>query len=337
MRATSFLVIQLRQIGDVVLTTPIPRILKEARPGCRVAFLTERPSDGLLRGNPHIDEILLNDRNAPWWRTLALGGELRRRRFDVVLDFMGNPRSALLTRLSGAPMRVSYEAAARRWAYTHNAGREGGYAVTVKKNLLGPLGISSSWDRPEIYLSEEERAWGVAQRRALIGEGRRFVTVDPTHRRATRRWPEAHYGELCARLADWGWTPVVLWGPGEEGVARAVVEASGGRTRVAPKTNLREMAALIAAADLHVGNCSAPRHIAVAVGTPTFTVLGSTSAGWTHPAPEHTEIALGLECQPCNRNECQRGDRACLVELSADQGAARLRAWTDAVLGWGGA
>ena len=335
MEPSSFLVIQLRQIGDVVLTTPIPRILKEARPGCRVAFLTERPSDQLLEGNPHIDEILLNDRRAPWWQTLRLGGRLRGRRFDVVLDFMGNPRSAILSCLSGAATRISYRAPGRGVLYTHRVSGAGGYAVEIKKNLLEPLGIRSAWERPEIFLTPEEKGWARSERQRLLG-GRhdRLVTVDPSHRRVTRRWPADHYGKLCAWMAGQGWTPVVLWGPGEEGVARAVVEASGARAVPAPATTLRQMAGLIGAADLHVGNCSAPRHIAVAVGTPSFTILGSTSAGWTHPAAEHTQIALGLDCQPCNRNRCGRDDLACLRDLEPERVAGAIGEWVTGTLGW---
>jgi hypothetical protein len=61
------------------------------------------------------------------------------------------------------------------------------------------------------------------------------------------------------------------------------------------------------------GTALRPRHPAVAVGTPTFTILGSTDSGWTYPPAEHTQTALDLECQPCNRNVCERGlvtDRA---------------------------
>ena len=162
-----------------------------------------------------------------------------------------------------------------------------------------------------------------------------MVTMDPSHRRPTRRWPAEHYGEVCRRLPDeLGALPVVLWGPGEEDLADRVVEASGGRGVKAPATCLREMAALIGAADLHLGNCSAPRHIAVAVGTPTFTILGATSAGWTHPAVEHTQTALGLECQPCNRNECER-DFACLTGLEPALVLEELSAWARNTLVWG--
>lgn len=334
MGSKRFLVIQLRQIGDVILTTPIVRILKEAWPGCRVAFLTERPSDQLLVGNPYLDEVLLNDRKGSWRDTLRLARELRKRRFEGVLDFMGNPRSALLTFLSGTPVRVSYPAKGRGLLYTHRIAPTREYAVEIKKRLLAPLGIESAWNRPEVFLSEEEKRWGAEKRARLLGGAARLVTVDPSHRRATRRWPAAHYGQVCRELrVAWDAATAVLWGPGEEADADAVVAASAGAAVKAPPTKLREMAALIAAADLHLGNCSAPRHLAVAVGTPTFTVLGATSAGWTYPSPEHTQTALGLPCQPCNRNECGR-DFACLRELAPEAVLDALDGWVATSLGW---
>jgi ADP-heptose:LPS heptosyltransferase len=329
------LLIQLRQVGDVVLTTPIARILKEARPGCRVSFLTEPPSNQLLARNPFIDEVLLNNREGGWVKTLRLGRELRAHKYDAVLDFMANPRSALLAFLSRAPTRISYAVKGRGVLYTERVETQPAYAVEIKKQLLAPLGVQGEQDRPEIFLGDEDKEWGEARRKELTAGGnRRLVTVDPSHRRATRCWPASHYGDLCRRMArEHRLLPVVLWGPGEETVADEVVSASGGEAVKAPPTQLRQMAALIAAADLHVGNCSAPRHIAVAVGTPTFTILGSTSAGWTYPTAEHSEIALGLDCQPCNRNECPR-DYACLRGLPPEDVSGRLTSWANTTLGW---
>jgi heptosyltransferase-2/heptosyltransferase-3 len=84
------------------------------------------------------------------------------------------------------------------------------------------------------------------------------------------------------------------------------------------------MAAVQSLARLHVGNCSAPRHFAVAVGTPTLTVLGATSSGWRFPSPEHEDIYLDLPCRPCNQNTCARKDHGCLENLEPERVAARV-------------
>lgn len=338
MKRSNILIIQLRQIGDVVLTTPILRIIKKAHPDCHITFLTEKPCDQLLSRNPFVDDILINNRKAPWYETVKLGRKLRKKKYDAVLDFMGNPRSAILSFLSGAPKRISYPAKVRGMLYTHNVFPSKEYAVEIKKRLLAPLDIKSGWNTPQLFLSKEEREAGSALRRDLLQDGKcnhtRLITVDPSHRRATRRYPADHYGALCREMAiKLNALPVILWGPGEEDLAEQVVEASIGAAVKAPPTKLREMAALIASADLHVGNCSAPRHMAVAVDTPTFTILGSTSSGWTYPAPEHANISLGLDCQPCNANACDR-NMVCLTDLSPEKVFMELRTFAAEKLKW---
>jgi ADP-heptose:LPS heptosyltransferase len=329
------LIIQLRQVGDVVLTTPIAHILKNACPQTRVAFLTESPNHHLLAHNPHIDEVIVTRRKDGLWRTLGTIWRLRRRRFDAVLDFMANPRSAQLALGSGAPMRISYPKKGRGRLYTHQIVPTDGYAVTYKKSLLKPLGITSDWLRPEIFLTPTERRQGQTLRRNLQkNNDQRVVTIDPSHRRATRRWPAEHFGEMCRLLAEHqGILPVVLWGPDEKPVAEAVARASQGRAVVAPPTDLRESAALIKAADAHVGNCSAPRHMAVAVDTPSFTILGSTSRGWAYPSKRHATVRKGVECQPCNQNHCDIGI-ICLTTYHPETAFSEFSKWSREVLGW---
>jgi ADP-heptose:LPS heptosyltransferase len=329
------LIIQLRQVGDVVLTTPIAHILKSALPRTQVTFLTESPSHHLLAHNPHIDEVIVTRRKDGLWQTLKTIWRLRRSRFDVVLDFMANPRSAQLAFGSGTPMRISYPKRGRGRMYTHQVQPTDGYAVTYKKSLLQPLGITSDWLKPEIFLTPAEQEWGRRLGRELrIRPDQRIVTVDPSHRRATRRWPASSFGKLCQLMADrLGLLPVVLWGPEERSVAASVVAASRGTALVAPPTDLRQSAALTAAADAHVGNCSAPRHIAVAVNTPSFTILGATSLGWAYPAAQHANARSGIDCQPCNQNHCDIGI-VCLSEYRPETAYQALATWMEEVLGW---
>jgi ADP-heptose:LPS heptosyltransferase len=331
----NFLLIQLRQIGDVVLTTPIARIIKEALPDSRVTFLTEGPSLSLLQNNPYIDEIIVSDRKDGFIGTLKTVFKLYRRKFDVIIDSMSNPRSAVLAFGSRAPLRIAYRKKWRGIMYTHQIKPASPYAADYKKDLLTPLGISSQWNRPEIFLSPEEINWGQRLREQLIRPGHdHLVTIDPSHRRYTRRWPASSFGVFCQLLADrYNATPVVLWGPGERPLAAEVVSVSKDNAVLAPYTDLRQSAALTAAADLHMGNCSAPRHIAVAVKTPSFTILGATSYGWTHPDYNHTDVSLGIECQPCNQNHCDI-DIACLKGFTAEMVFEKFVSWSEDVLQW---
>ena len=95
----SILIIQLRQIGDVLLTTPAAEVLKANFPEASLDFLTEPPADQVLKDNPFIDTVLAYDRRSPLKWLL----KVRAAKYGLVVDFMSNPRSALLAWASGAP------------------------------------------------------------------------------------------------------------------------------------------------------------------------------------------------------------------------------------------
>jgi heptosyltransferase-2/heptosyltransferase-3 len=114
------------------------------------------------------------------------------------------------------------------------------------------------------------------------------------------------------------------WGPGEkEHILSIRAACAQPELAVAPGSllSLRQMAACMEQAVLHLGNCSAPRHMAVALDVPSLTILGSTSTDWTFPSPEHTQIRardfMDMPCQHCNLNSCPRSLR-CLTSLTPD-------------------
>ncbi len=328
------LVCQLRQIGDVLLSTAAIGLLKERFPQAEIHVFTEKKCLPMLENNPAVARVWAVDRKVltNLAREVAFYWKVARQGFDIVIDFQQLPRCRWVVGLSGAPVRLSYTPEwYNRWLFTHTVKPLEGYSAMAKASVLRPLGITWQGEKPRLYLSPEEQRFATeyVARYGVTAE-HRLVTVDPTHRRATRRWPARHFGALITRAAEV--CPdlrfLLLYGPGEREEAAAVRDACAHpEAIILPDEiiSLREMAACIAQAVLHLGNCSAPRHIAVAVDTPTLTVLGATSPAWTFPAPEHTQVFLGKPCQPCNRNSCEM-DCACLEELSPDHVWQALRA-----------
>jgi heptosyltransferase-2/heptosyltransferase-3 len=322
------LVCQLRQIGDVVLATPLIRMLKKRYPNADIDVFTEKKCAPVLYNNPDISNIweLDKQKHAGIFKSLALYWKIGRQGYDLVVDCQQLPRCRFVTLFSRAKMRISYPPPwYNRFFYTHWAAPRQGYAGRYKASFLGPLGITWQGERPRIHLSQSEIRWAerfFAQHDLPRQDGP-VLTIDPTHRRSSRRWPAEHYGRLLRLLAKevTGLTAILLYGPGEREKITEIAKLSGMDDRcIVPENmlSLREMAAVIAKADLHVGNCSAPRHIAVAVDTPSLAILGSTSTAWTFPAPEHTDIALEISCQPCNKDVCPLGTNACLKDLLPD-------------------
>ncbi len=119
------LVIKLRAIGDVVMSTVVLDNLQARFPDAEIDFLTEGFCRDLVTDHPAVRRVWVVDKKA--WRQqsrckrflepLRLLTSIRRERYDAVFDFFGNPRSALITGLSGASLRIGYDYRVRRIAY----------------------------------------------------------------------------------------------------------------------------------------------------------------------------------------------------------------------------
>src|SRR3954465_7289894 len=118
----NILLVRLRLIGDVVFTTPVIRALRRHYPGAHLSSLVEPLAEPIVRGNPHLDEVIVVPLQRGFARVrddIAWARHLRRRHFDIVIDLHGGPRSAWLTWASGAPTRIGYTTRGRSWMYTH--------------------------------------------------------------------------------------------------------------------------------------------------------------------------------------------------------------------------
>src|SRR4029453_18976773 len=133
--------IRLRLIGDVVFTTPLIRALKRTFPDAHLTYLVEPQALPVVRGNPHLGDVIVAPRRTGLWRIaddLRLSGRLRRERYDIVIDLHGGPRSAWLAWLSRAPMRIGYEIPGRTWMYTR--------AVARPRALRQRHSVVNQWD-----------------------------------------------------------------------------------------------------------------------------------------------------------------------------------------------
>lgn len=289
------LIVQLRQLGDIMLTTPVLREIKRERPKARITFLSHAMGRMVLEDCPYLDEHFVYDESAGLAAGWQLAKTLRQRHYDLVFDFMNNPRSAFLTRMTGAMERVAFKSA-RFWAYNTMIQRPkvSDYIVREKFLLLRAAGFTPSneslvfpwFERhtgPMLHFMSQQTTYRDAPLR---------VVLSPTHRREARRWPLASY----AALADWlvrdrGAQVLWLWGPGEEDTIDKAMGLCQENTLKAPTTSFRESAAIIANADLFVGNSNGPSHIAVATDICSLQLHGHTeSMAWCPMTAKHQAL-----------------------------------------------
>ncbi len=279
------LLVQLRQLGDILLTTPVTRALHDLDPTLEISFLSHSMGRLVLEGNPYIKKTFYYNEGDPLGRQLQLIKSLRQEHFTDVIDFMNNPRSALFTWLTGAKVRIGFQSA-RRWAYNRLAPRapSAAYIVKEKLQLLSHLGLPSPrlpWDLddlvPIIPLSPSDDQKTLPFLNSIPRPETPRVVLSPTHRRTERRWPLGAYAALADELTLTMKAQVLwLWGPGEESVVDECLAFCHQKTLKTPPTTFREMAALIKNCDLFIGNSNGPSHVAVGVKTPSLQLHGPT-------------------------------------------------------------
>lgn len=339
------LLIRLRLIGDVVLSTPVIRALRRNFPDARLTYLVERDAAAVVAGNPHLDEVLVIERARGLSRVLEdvrLGWQLRRRRFDVVIDMHGGPRSSWLALASGAPQRIGYDIPGRTWMYTRTVARprelRPRHSVLNQWDLLGAIdGWSGgapdpAQDAVEMPLDVGADARIAARlRSAGVDDRHELVVVHVSANNPFRRWPEPAFVELVAALASA--SPmrriVLSSGPSDRTAAGRIVrgarallhEPVASRVLDFGEFDLAELRALIGRSRLFVGGDTGPLHVAATTATPVVAVYGPTlpvrSTPWRDPviATESVETA-GLPCRPCDQRVCEPGDYRCLTRVT---------------------
>ncbi|GIW95865.1 MAG: heptosyltransferase [Pirellulaceae bacterium] len=275
-------IVRLSAIGDCVLTLPLLCALRQALPEAHVAWVVEPAAAPLLVDHDALDEVVVFPRR---WMRCRQGWkqcfELRRKRFDLVIDPQGLLKSALIGYLAGVPVRIGFDKTWARegshWFYSHTVRPVHRHVVDAQRELvrrvashIGPVEF-----RMPVYHEERQRMQNWIDQFCSNSE---FVVVHVGASWASRRWLPGRWAELARMLVSELRRPVVaVWGNTDERRwAEDVVRWAGGGVYLAPPTTLREMAALVSLACLAVAGDSGPLHIAAAYGVPVVGLYGVT-------------------------------------------------------------
>ena len=315
------LIIQPRQLGDVLLTTPSVRALRKRFPRSKIAFLVDEPFEPLLRYNQDLDLILVRKKKelAEPIKTIK---KIRHFSPQLVIDYFANPRTTIISILSGALITLSYANKRRSRFYKLRVAPEGNYVAQEKVSLLKPLGIDYKKEDFHLIFNlpqyAQKRADEILTERGITPQDF-LVVLDLFHKRPARQWREEYFMEIADRLAE-SFKAKVLITCLDINRKRAEDVLSQARKKhlLAPSVNLFELGALISRANLFLGADAGPKHIAVSQGTPSFTILGPSGEQWTPPSPIHKFIALDVDCRPCSYHQCPKPDHPCLENLTPD-------------------
>ena len=323
---TNILIIKLRYIGDVLLATPVLRALRERFPEARLTMAVNRGTEEVLAGNPDVQEVLVVEKGG-LAEQLRFLREVRRRRFDAVIDLTDGDRAAILAGLSGAPLRIGFNEE-HRWRgllYTTVAhvGPSSVHRIEHDLAALRPLGIEPKVGQPKLYLSREddERAARLLEEVGLVGAGGPLVMFQPGARYWFKAWPAERFAALADRLTESFGCRVVIGGSGQEQKLAEEVrrQARSTPTVLAGRTPLRTYAAVLKRCALFVGSDNGPMHMAAALGVPVVALFGPSNPDeWGPRGPAVRVLYEGLDCRRCFHPTCERGAESCMKRIAVD-------------------
>lgn len=336
------LISRMKFIGDVVLTTPVIRALREKFPSAHIAYLADKQAVSLLERNPYLNELIPYDFSRPGIvEQPRVIRRLRKGRFDVFIDLFCNPRTALLARASGAPVRIGKEVRGRGRLYTHRILDDGKpkTAIEYDYQYVKGLGVDPSHRRTEIFLSEDEkREAGIYLRWLDIDPEKPIVGLHPGATWPAKMWPAERFADLIDLLkAKLDLQVVVTRGPREDAIIEKISRLAVGSAIFLNALPLRQLAGVLSLFRVYVANDSGPMHMAVAVGTKTVGIFGPGEENiWFPYTPPYYEASDGhialrkdVPCHPCHLDLCNRPDdeyMECMKLLSVKEVFEAVRA-----------
>ncbi len=286
-----------RRVGDSLLATPAIRALKERYPKSHIHLLCEPHVARVFAGLPYVDEII-NVGNSP--TSLTLANTLRAiPNLAATIDFLSDPRSALACAMGGAAIRVGFAKSLRRIMYTHRVAvqetAQPVYSAIHKLRLAQSLGADSTHCMPDFVVEHDNEIEAEnlfrSQQLSLTSTAAMFVTS----RREYKRWPLERFAEITVRLRELGLESIaVIGGENEQNSVKEFCDiAHLNPNSVSIFSNIGDMAGFLGRCKLFIGNDGGPKHLAVAVGTPTVTIFQNDPwEYWTPPGSDY-HLAVG--------------------------------------------
>ncbi len=320
------LIIRLSSLGDILHALPAFTALRKAYPNSRIDWLVADKCKFLLSAVRSIDGIHVLDTSAllrippdlhAWRQLWSLIRNMRKRHYDLSLDFQGLLKTAFLGLLSGARTRVGFSRELARefpahWFYQQTLAKPGESVHVIRLNrmlaeLTGPLPAAAA---PDFAVPEADSRHvdDLLKKHQLTD----FIVINPGGGWPTKRWDPKRYGDLAKRIrTELNLSVAVTTGPGEESYFHAIAERCGEHMPLHFPVSFIQLIPLIRKARLFIGGDTGPFHLACALGVAVVGIFGPTSPARNGPWTSGDEvIAHRLPCSFCygricgTKNEC---------------------------------
>jgi heptosyltransferase-2 len=324
------LIIQTAFLGDVILSTPLIKALRELFPDSFISFLLIPETKKVLENNPYLNEILVHDKRNKKGpiHFVQMVNKIRAREFDLAVIPHRSFRSAVLAYFSNIPKRIGFENSAGSFLFSSKVS----YLTNIHE-VERNLSLFSNFDyhpnnvTPELFPSPDDYSYA---RKLLhdssIREEEKIVGIAPGSVWATKRWLPERFAEVADLLQQKAGVKVVFLGSEEDqklcqGIADQMKTPS---VILAGKTDILQSSAIISLCKVILSNDSAPVHVASAMKRPVVAIFGSTipEFGFAPYGEGHVIIQKKMECRPCGihgKRKCPQKHFKCMKEIATEE------------------
>jgi len=325
------LIVRTDRIGDVVLSTPVIKALRDHYPSSYIAIMVTPQTSELLQGNPYLDEVIIldkKDKHRGIRGMLKLIRQIRMRRFELAVILHSTNRVNLITYLAGIPTRIGYARKmgfllTRKFPYVKMQGIK--HELEYNLDVLKLIGIESK--ERELFVplhrEAEERIKNLL-REKKISEQDKLILLHPAASCISKVWPKERFAELANRfIEELGVQIAVISDKKDKPIADWIVSCIRHPVvNFAGMLSLSETASLLKRASLFISNDSGPVHISSAVGTPVLSIFGRKQPGlgpvrWGPVGKKDRFIQKDVGCIQCLAHNCVK-KFACLKAITVD-------------------
>lgn len=341
----NILIVKLSAIGDVIHTLPSLAALRRLYPDAHITWVVEEAASGLVLHHPMIDRVIIFSRKK-WIEDFKNGNfqavrqnarsflkELRSRRFDLVIDFHGLFKSAMVVLASGGKRKLGYDS----WQelsglFLNDKIPEDMNKHAVDRYLDFPRHLGAEPGPAEFILpvnpEAENRSRLLMDSHAL--SRKKFIAVNPVAYWETKLWDDEKFAVLADLIKDRMKLDVVFTGSKKEDAADIMSRMREKGINLGGETTLMELACIYKDALAVISTDSGPMHLAAAVDTPVIALFGPTDPSRTGPyGAGHVIIRTDLSCSPCLLKKCPT--KKCMTDILPEQVLAAVKEIVDGV------
>ena len=325
------LIVRTDRIGDVILSTPVIKALRDNYPHAYIAMMVSPYAKDIVEGNPYLDQVIIYDKEGKhksWPRSIKFSQRLKKKKFDLAVILHPINRVHLIIFFAGIPRRIGYNKKigfllTDKIKHTKQLGQK--HELEYNLDLIRHLGIEAEDKNLFMPIRLESEKWADALfKQEGIKEKDLLLTIHPGASCPSKIWPNDRFAEVADKLIEkYGFKALIVAGPKDIALAKSLIKhMHHAAIDLSGKTSVSQLASLLKRSRLFISNDSGPVHIASAVGVPVVSIFGRTQKGlspkrWGPVGIKNKVLHKEVGCIECLAHNCIK-EFACLKAITVD-------------------